>query len=177
MFKFNPDERERIRRELALAGKFVAIYAGIFGLAQGLETILEAALILKNNPSLHFILIGDGPRKQEIIALSNRYNLPNFSLLPELPRESIPGYLSAADISIIPLRKVEIFKGALPSKIFDAWACSRPVLISIDGEAREMVENINGGVFIPPENPKIMAESLLKLMDSPNELVQMGETD
>jgi colanic acid biosynthesis glycosyl transferase WcaI len=175
MFTFKSVERERIRRELKLNGKFVAIYAGIHGLAQGLETILETARLLQGTPNNHFLLIGDGPKKQEIISLANEYNLPNLTLLPEIPREQIPGYLSAADVALVPLRKADIFKGALPSKIFDAWACERPVLISIDGEARELVETVHGGVYIPPEDPLKMADALINLMNSPAELVTMGK--
>jgi glycosyltransferase involved in cell wall biosynthesis len=120
-------------------------------------------------------MIGDGPKKAEIQSLAALYNLPNLTLMPEKPREAIPGYLSAADVALIPLKKAEIFKGALPSKIFDAWACERPVLLSIDGEARDVVENVQGGIYIPPEDPAKMAEALLHLRDSPSVRQSMGE--
>ena len=110
---------------------------------------------------IHILMIGDGPKKAEIQSLAASYNLPNLTLLPEKPREIIPDYLSAADVALIPLKKADIFMGALPSKIFDAWACARPILLSIDGEAREVVENVNGGIFIPPEDPAKMAKALL----------------
>lgn len=175
LFTFKASERGQIRKELGLEGKFVAIYAGIHGLAQGLETILESARLLRESPNIHFLLVGDGPKKAEILSLARVYKLPNLTLLPEQPRETIPGYLSAADIALVPLRNAEIFKGALPSKIFDAWACERPVLISIDGEAREVVENVRGGIYIPPENPTLIAKALIELMNSPLELEVMGK--
>ena len=175
MFKFNFLERDRLRKELGLDNKFVAIYAGIHGLAQGLETILQAASILKNVENIHFLLIGDGPKKAEILSLSKEYQLKNLSLLPEKPHDQIPGYLSASDIALVPLKKAEVFKGVIPSKIFDAWGCERPVIISIDGEARELVESINGGLFVPPEDPDKMAEALIKFMNSPEELSIMGK--
>ncbi len=96
-------------------------------------------------------------------------------MMAEKPRDQIPDYLSAADVALIPLKKAEIFKGALPSKIFDAWACSRPVLLSIDGEARSVVESVNGGLFIPPEDPAKMAEALIGLRDSVGDRKIMGE--
>jgi glycosyltransferase involved in cell wall biosynthesis len=175
LFTFSPIGRERIRRELGLGQKFIAIYAGIHGLAQGLETILETARLLQTSQYIHFILIGDGPKKAELVALANKYTLTNLTILPEKPREQIPDYLSAADVALVPLKKADIFKGALPSKIFDAWACERPVLLSIDGEARAVVENVNGGIFIPPEDPVKMAAALITLKDSPDERRQMGE--
>ena len=175
MFKFNPEERERIRSELELDGRFIVIYAGIHGLAQGLETIIETARVLQVYPTIHILLVGDGPKKSELLSLAKEYNLPNITLLPEKPREQIPAYLSAADVALVPLRKAEIFKGALPSKIFDAWACKRPVFLSIDGEARELVETIHAGVFVPPEEPNKLAEAIINMMNSPKELDSMGE--
>lgn len=163
LFSYNPRGRERIRHDLGLDNKFVAIYAGIHGLAQGLETILEAASLLQKNPDIHILLIGDGPKKAELLTLANAYNLPNLTMMPEKPREQIPDYLSASDVALIPLKKADIFKGALPSKIFDAWACARPILLSIDGEARSVVESVNGGLFIPPEDPAKMADALIGL--------------
>ncbi len=174
LFTFSQNGRDRIRREMGLENKFVCLYAGIHGLAQGLETIIGAAKLLQSSPEFHFILIGDGPKKAEIVSLANSYALPNLTLLPEKPREQIPDFLSAADVALIPLKKAEIFKGALPSKIFDAWACERPVLLSIDGEARMVVENVMGGIFIPPEDPIKMSEALINLKNSPGERAQMG---
>jgi glycosyltransferase involved in cell wall biosynthesis len=175
LFIYNPASRERVRRELGLERKFIAIYAGIHGLAQGLETILETARLFQTSPDIHFLLIGDGPKKAELVSLATSYKLPNLTFLPEKPREQIPDYLSAADVALVPLKKAEIFKGALPSKIFDAWACERPVLLSIDGEARELVETVKGGIFIPPENPDMMAEALINLKNSPSKRQSMGE--
>src|SRR4030042_2864796 len=175
MFSFSIHDRECIRKELQFEEKFIAIYAGIHGLAQNLETILETARLLLDNSKIHFLLIGDGPKKTELISLAASYNLHNLTFLPEKPREQIPLYLSAADIALVPLRKAEVFKVVLPSKIFDAWSCERPVLLSIDGEAREMVETVHGGIFIPPEDPNKMAEALINLMNSPDELDAMGK--
>lgn len=175
LFTYKPEGRERIRTELGLEEKFIAIYAGIHGLAQGLETILDTARLLQDNPRIHFLLIGDGPKKAEIIALSGLYNLHNLTLLPEKPWEQIPDYLSAADVALVPLKKAEVFKGVLPSKLFDAWACERPVLLSIDGEARHLVEQVKGGIFVPPEEPQKIAEALLNLLADPNERQSMGK--
>jgi glycosyltransferase involved in cell wall biosynthesis len=159
---------------LGLENKFVAIYAGIHGVAQGLETIIEAARLLQNQPEIHFLLIGDGPQKSAIANLARQYDLPNITLLPAQPRGRIPDYLSAADAALVPLRNVELFKGALPSKIFDAWACERPVLLSVDGEARQIVKTVGGGIFIPPEDPEATAQAILSLRDHPAGRVLMG---
>ncbi len=175
LFSFDSIGRERIRRELGLEEKFIAIYAGILGVAQGLETVIETARLLISNPNIHILLIGDGPKKTELHSLADSYRLPNLTLLPEKPREQIPAYLSAADVAIVPLKKAEVFKGVLPSKLFDAWACERPVVLSIDGEARALVEAVHGGIYIPPEEPYKMAEAIITMLANPSERQVMGK--
>jgi colanic acid biosynthesis glycosyl transferase WcaI len=175
LYVFSLADREKIRKELELSGKFVIIYAGIHGLAQNLETILQTARLLKDYPKIHFLLIGDGPKKSELITLASSYILPNLTFLSEKPRELIPMYLSAADIAIVPLRNAEVFDTVVPSKIYDAWACKRPVILTIEGEARQLVESINGGVYVPAEESTKMAEMILKLVNSQDELDRMGK--
>lgn len=174
LFQFNPQARIELRRKLDLGNKFTAIYAGIHGVAQGLEFVLEAARLLEKEAEIHFLLVGDGPKKTDIVALARKMALSNLTMLPEQPREAIPGLLSAADAAIIPLRKIDLFKGALPSKIFDAWACERPVLLSVDGEARQIVETAGGGWFVPPEDPQALAQAILALKANPGECKRLG---
>lgn len=163
MFRFDNDKRLGIRRQAGWENHIVVLYAGIFGLAQGIEIIIEVAQQLANNPDYLFVLIGDGPKKADLTILAAQYDLPNLIILEEQPREAIPGYLSSADIVLIPLRKLELFKGVLPSKLFDAWACERPVLLSVDGEARQLLESCQGGFFVPPEDDLALIESLNKM--------------
>jgi glycosyltransferase involved in cell wall biosynthesis len=176
LFQFRPDSRLRLREELHLTDKFVAIYAGIFGIAQGLETVVEAAKILRDNTDVQFVMVGEGPTKELILNLIHRYQLNNILVLPEQPRDVIPDYLSTSDVALIPLRKMDLFKGALPSKIFDAWACERPILLSIDGEAHQVMEQAKGGMYAPPEDPVRMAESILSLKNARRSRDEMGKS-
>lgn len=175
IFRYAPQERERIRRELNIKETdFVAIYAGIHGIAQGLETLVESARILQNQDDVKIILVGEGPKKAEVAGLAAGYDLPNLLLLDQQPREQIPGFLSAADTAVIPLRNIELFHGALPSKLFDAWACRRPVLLSVDGEARRVMDEAQGGLFVQPENPQALADAIMELKRDPAKREAMG---
>lgn len=175
LFQYNSVERERIRSDLRLQDKFIAVYAGTHGVAQGLEHVVESARLMQNEANIHFLLIGEGPKKAEIAALAERYQLTNLTLLPEQPSHAIPAFLSAADVALIPLRKIDFFRETLPSKMFDAWACQRPVLLSVDGEARQIMELAEGGVFIPSEDPTALAENLRQLAAQPAKCQQMGK--
>ena len=173
-FQFQPEQRRQIRRDLSLEGKCVAIYAGIFGIAQQLETVLEAAALARDDPSLHFVLIGDGPRKADLVAQAVAQDLTNLTILPEMPPGEIPAYLSAADVALVPLRKLDLFSGVLPSKLFDAWACQRPVLLSVEGEARTILEEADGGLFVSPEDPAALVAGLRRLQADPQARARMG---
>ncbi len=174
LFQFQPQQRQEIRERLGWGDRLVLMYAGIHGIAQGLEVVLLAARELQNNPRIQFVFIGDGPVKADLIAQAESLSLSNVSFLAEQPREQMPAYLSAADIALIPLRNIDLFKGALPSKLFDAWACERAVLISVDGEARVVVEQAGGGVFVPPEDADNLAAAVLELLDNPERRQHMG---
>lgn len=174
LFAYQPEGRARLRNELGLDEKFVAVYAGIHGIAQGLESVVETANRLREDSTIHFLFIGDGPKKAEVAALTAGLALPNITLIPEQPREAMPAFLSTADAALIPLKKLELFKGALPSKMFDAWACERPVLLNVDGEARRVLDEAGGGLFVPPEDPAALAEAILRLQADPGGREAMG---
>jgi glycosyltransferase involved in cell wall biosynthesis len=174
IFKPDSDGGARLRAQLGLDGKFVAIYGGIYGIAQDLETVLEAARLLADRPDLALVLVGEGPQKERLAALKEEYGLTNVHMLPGQPLESMPRYLSMADLALVPLRKVDLFLGALPTKMFDAWACQVPTVIAVDGEARQVMEKAGAGVFVEPENPQALADALLCLQRAPDTRAQMG---
>ncbi len=147
---------------------FVVMYAGIHGIAQGLDTVLRAAQMLRVQDNIRFVMVGEGPVKPELQQLRSDLGLDNVLMLPEQPRTSMPAVLSAADVALVPLRKVELFEHAVPSKLFDAWACGCPVLLSIDGEARRVLEAANGGLFAPPEDPPALAQAISQLAKMPD---------
>jgi len=174
LFQFSPAARSLWREKLGLQDKFIALYAGLHGLAQGLETIVEAARQLQSEPSVHFLLVGEGPCKADLIALADSYELKNITFLGEQPRENIPGLQSTADAAIIPLKNLPLFEGALPSKVFDAWACSRPIILGVGGEGRSLLESVQGGIYTPPEDANALAQAVLWMQSHPYEREKMG---
>ena len=174
LFRFNGIEREKTRSELGLQNKFIAIFAGILGLAYDMATLVEAARLLQDEPSIEFLLIGEGPKKAETEEQINRYGLINISFLPEQPFNLMPSFLSAADVAVIPLRRVDLLKTTLPVRMFDAWACNLPVILGMEGEAQKLVEEAKGGIIIPPENPQALVAALMQLKSSPEERQKMG---
>jgi len=166
-FHPQPEAASALRRQLGLEGRFLVIYAGIHGIAQGLETVLEAAHRLADIPDIHFLFVGDGPSKPQLLQLKEKLRLRNVTMMEGQPREIIPIYLSAADAALVPLRRLDLFKGALPSKMLDAWACSVPVIMTVDGEAREVLNMARGGIYVEPESASRLSDAILQLKDNP----------
>ena len=165
---------EVIRRRLRLDGKFVVSYIGTHGMAHSLHTVLECAAELQGVPEICFLLVGDGAEKSKLLALHRELGLRNVSFLPQQPREVVPSLLAASDVCLVPLKKAELFRTVVPSKIFGIMAAAKPILLSVDGEARSIVEQVGAGVFVPPEDPEAMAATIRQLKASPAKREAMG---
>jgi glycosyltransferase involved in cell wall biosynthesis len=164
-----------LQKRLGWLNKFVALYAGVHGVAQGLETVLEAASLLVEEAAIRFVFIGEGPCKEDLQRSAIKMKLRNVDFLPQVATNEIAKYISLAGVCLVPLRKRELFKGALPSKIFDSWACGKPVILGIEGEARSEMEEAQGGIFVEPENPQEMARAIMDIYGNPERARQMGE--
>jgi colanic acid biosynthesis glycosyl transferase WcaI len=176
LFQPQTEAGAALREELGLGDAFVVLYAGIIGLAQGFETVLEAARSLQGAGDLdvRFVLVGEGPVKEEMMALAQDYGLINTLFHSEISRERVPAFLSAADVALVPLRKLDLFKGALPSKMFDAWAAGCPTLVSIEGEAQQVLEEAGAGRFVEPENPQALVRAIRVLATDRAACREMG---
>ena len=159
----NSDRAKTIRKEFGLEGKFVVGYAGLHGLAQGLETVIRAAEMVAQNQNIAFALFGDGPEKDKLIQLALQARLTNVHFYPVQPSYRMPDVISSFDVAIIPLKRLDLFKGALPSKMFEALAAAVPVVVSIDGEARTLVEKARAGICVEPENPQALSAAIMQL--------------
>ena len=154
---------ESFRREIGVENKFALCYAGIHGLAQGLQVIINAAEIVKHEENIQFVFVGEGPEKQDLINMVKEKGLKNVTFLPLQPKKNMPKIVASMDAAIIPLKKLELFKGALPSKMFETLASEIPIILPVQGEAAKLIKSANAGIVVEPENSKEIAEAVLKL--------------
>jgi glycosyltransferase involved in cell wall biosynthesis len=175
---YNPDSIQTKWREQNNfpVDDFILIYAGIIGHAQGLEVILHAAKLLKNKKDIKFIILGSGPEKEKLINLKIEMNLDNVLFLETVPKKDTSSIIKAVDVSIIPLRKIDLFKGAIPSKIFESLAMKKPVLLGVEGEAKELfIDQGKCGLFFEPENAEDLSKKILQLYSDKDLLNELGE--
>ena len=172
---FNPLAGTTLQREFSIEGKFVVSYVGTMGMAHGLETILQAALRLRDtNPEVVFLLLGEGAEKERLMAMARQCSLPNLRFLEQQPREKIPGYICASDVCLVPLKKADVFETVIPSKMLEFMACGRPVILGVNGQARTILEEARAGLAIEPENSDAMAQAILYLAKNRDTVREMG---
>lgn len=154
----------------------IFFYGGILGHAQGLQIVLKAANEVKNHTQIKIILQGAGPEKESLIVMNKELGLTNVSFLPPVPKDEMPSILKEVDVALVPLRKLDIFQGAIPSKIFEALAMKKALLLGVDGEAkRHFIDKANAGLYFEPENWQDLAAQMIKLSKSKLQIQEMGE--
>jgi len=155
---------------------FILLYAGIIGHAQGLEVILKAASQLQSYPHIKFILLGSGPQKADLLNLKNDLKLENIFFIDVVPKSQMPSIIASANAAIIPLRRLDLFKGAIPSKIFESLAMQKPLLLGVEGEAKALfIDEGKCGLAFEPENDVQLAEKILELYNDKGKLKEYGE--
>ncbi len=143
----------------ALAGdRFVVGYVGTHGMAHGLDLVLRAAK--DADPSIQFVLVGDGAEKARLVRSASEQNLDNVHFFPQVPREHLPAYLEYIDAAIVPLKNDALFATVIPSKIFEIAASGTPILLGVRGEAKELIEHYGAGISFEPENAAQLLEAI-----------------
>jgi len=150
-------------------------YGGILGHAQGLQTVIQAAKLVTTHKSIHFLLQGAGPEKESLMALKEQLEVTNVHFLPPVPKTEMPAVLKAVDVALVPLRKLELFTGAIPSKIFEALSMEKALLLGVDGEAKShFIDKAEAGVFFEPENENDLADKIRFLANDQAMIQIMG---
>ncbi|MBT8400097.1 MAG: glycosyltransferase family 4 protein [Rhodothermia bacterium] len=164
-----------MRAEYNLENRFAILFAGNIGLAQGLPHVIDAAEILADvRPEALFLFVGSGPALQTLMDAVETRGLKNVVFHPRIPLETAASLMASADALLVPLAKDDIYKMFVPSKLFDSLASGRPVLLSVPGIAREILEASRGGRWYPAEDSTALAEVLVELMDDPSVAKQLG---
>ncbi|MCC6369684.1 MAG: glycosyltransferase family 4 protein [Bacteroidia bacterium] len=154
----------------------VFLYAGIIGIAQGLEIILEAAVNFLDTPQLKFVLMGSGPEKEKLLKLKEQRQLHNVIFLEPVTKKEMPSVLKSINAAIVPLKKLDLFLGAIPSKLFENLAMEVPVLLGVDGEARELFINKGHcGIYFEPGNAQQLTEAIKVIYSDKNKAEALGK--
>lgn len=150
-------------------------YAGVIGLLQPIEDIVDAAELTIRDSSIRYTVIGDGVRRKNLETKLLTKNLVNIEFTGALSQNDTIEMLLKSDIAIVTLLEIEQFKSALPSKFFDYMAIGLPVVLGVDGEAREILETHKTGIYYKPGCPEDLVEKIRWLKAHPDEGRAMGQ--
>jgi len=173
--RFTPESRsDECRRELSGNGlsTCIALYAGLHGIAQGLQQILDAAAQLQDQEKFRVVLVGEGPEKAALIQKSREMGLRNVRFLDPCPREAMPRLLSSADIALVPLKNH--LPGAVPSKLYEAMASGLPVVMAAEGEATAILGQAKAGIVVSPGDSSGLASALRELLGDRIRRAELG---
>ena len=163
----------QLAQQLGLDGQKVFLYAGTHGLSQGLDVILEAAKQTKD-PNILYVLAGEGADKAALVAKAKAENIRNVRFLPNQPKSSMPRFLNLAYAAVIPLKPLDLFKNALPSKMFESMAIGQPIIGSFWGEAASLVESAGCGIVTEPGDAAALEAAVETLASDPERARAMG---
>ena len=162
---FFPMEKDQeLLQDLGLKGKIIIGYIGTHGMAHKLDFILQCASHLKDISNFHFLFLGDGAERDKLLKLKNELGCENVTMLESVPKQEVKRYISILDVSLINLKKTELFTTVIPSKIFENAAMGIPILLGVKGEAQCIIENYGAGVCFEPENETDFINKLTTLL-------------
>lgn len=173
---FVPLSKDDCCRKLNLDPSFFYVgFIGTFLPCQGVDTLISAApAILRQQPKTRFLLVGDGPMRQEWASMVEVNNLKDaFIFTGQIPYKEMPGHIGVMDICVAPHKADS--NQASPVKLFDYMACGRPVVASDIAVVREITADAGCAILHPPENAEILAHTITSLLDQPKKMLTLGE--
>jgi glycosyltransferase involved in cell wall biosynthesis len=151
------------RQQHGLEGKFVVLYAGAHGMSNDLGVALEAGGYLADRPEIAIVFLGDGKEKAALQQKAREMKLENVFFLPPVPKSGMGLALAGSDACLAILKPIPLYATVYPNKVFDYMAAGKPVLLAIDGVIRQVVEQAQAGIFIPPGDPQALAEAIREM--------------
>ena len=167
---FVPREGDpQLREQWGLGRRFLCAYVGTIGMACGLDTVLRAGQLLqaKGRTDIAFLVVGDGAVRVELQRAAQRSGLDNVIFTGRQDKRVIPDILASVDACLVHLKKRELFTTVMPSKIFEAAAMAKPIILGLGGHAADLVQQAGCGICIEPENEHALVAAVEKLADDP----------
>jgi glycosyltransferase involved in cell wall biosynthesis len=153
---------------------FNVLYIGAHGISQALIQILEAAQEFKDCTDVRFFLVGDGAEKAKLQILVREMGLSNVHFMDAVDKNRVRACYADADVCLVPLRNIPLFKTFIPSKMFEMLAMGCPIVASVEGEAAGILRASGGAVIVPPEDSRLIAASIQRIKNDPKLAATMG---
>jgi colanic acid biosynthesis glycosyl transferase WcaI len=168
--------RDETRKALGVAdGTFLVGFVGTLGLCQEPSVLVRTAARLRDRTDIRFLIVGEGAARASTEALAKANGLANIEFRDVVPHDEVPGILSALDLGTVVLRDHPAFHTVIPSKIFELAALKCPIAAAVTGEAKRIIEEIGGGMCVPPGNDEAFADLIRRMAASPQMRADFGD--
>ena len=161
-----------LARELGFEGRFNIVYAGNLGVYQGIETVIKAAALVKDHPKIQVVIVGTGPKQEELKRLASDLGTNNVLFLGRQQYLDMPKINSLADVLLIHLKDLPFLPATIPGKTQVSLASGRPILMAVRGDAPKIIQEAGAGIICEPENPVGMARAMVELSRLSKEKLQ-----
>jgi colanic acid biosynthesis glycosyl transferase WcaI len=165
---------DSFRRSLGWHDKIVFAYAGIMGLPQNLKDLLPEIKEIHDGRIL-FAFIGEGQGREALEKEALMRSSGNICFFRQMPRSEVIPYVYSADVMMVILRELELFKSAIPSKFFDYMAAGKPIISNVNGELRNIMETNNTGLYFSLNRERSFGDAVGKLVENYQIRRLMGE--
>jgi colanic acid biosynthesis glycosyl transferase WcaI len=156
-----------------LAQAFIVLYAGTHGMAHALDTLVDAARLLAGDRAIRFVFVGEGADKRRVQQYAA--DCANVTFIDRKPRSVIAEMIAEADACIVPLKRTPLFRTVIPSKMFEIMGAARPIILGVEGTARDLLETAQAGIAVEPQNPAALAEAVRTLRGDPERAAWYGD--
>lgn len=164
---YYPREKDlELIKKYNLENKFIVEYVGAHGISQALDKIVLVAETLKEEKDIQFVFVGEGAEKEKLVEMVKEKHLTNVLFIDAQPKDMMPRFYSIADICLIPLRNIPLFKTFIPSKMFEIMGCGVPILASLEGEAADILNESKAATVVPPEDVDAIRAAVLHLKNN-----------
>lgn len=167
--------RNEIADLYGLGDRFVVMYSGLFGIKHGLEMLLEAAEILRDEPEVVFFLLGNGASRDDLLLQVKDRDLKNVIIADERRVEEVPWLIARSDVCFAAVRPEPYPRKVISVKIFEYMACEKPVIGAVEGESATVIEESAGGIVVAPGDASAIAAAALALKADPERRAVMGK--
>lgn len=174
LFRPLPHEND-VAAQYPFGDRLVVMYSGLLGIKHGLETVIEAAALLRDREDVVFFLRGEGPRREALEAQARELGLTNVLFGGERPIDEVPYLLARADVCVTNLLPDAYLEKIVSVKVFEYLACGKPVVGGVRGEGARVLQESGGGIAVAPGDAPAMADAVRELLDSPDRRAEMGE--
>lgn len=172
---YRPMDGESLRQQLGWQGKVVFMLAGNMGLTHGLETVIEAAAHLQDNPDILFVFVGSGAAKDSLVRQVEEWGLRNVLFLGQVPPEEAARLINASDAMLVHLKPALGGDFSVPHRIFSYMLCAKPVVVAATGSTSELVRSLDCGWVCPPSDAQSLARLLAEVAADPDARRSKGQ--